>query len=130
PNGPSRCTRSPWARNASRLVVMMWTPGAPLSTCSAKEAAASMTCSQLSSTSSIFLSRSNATNPGNGVSEWIANPSTKASALGTSSGSARGARSTKRTPLGADKFVWTLGQSDQYVQRTASEADQLTILQE
>jgi len=30
----------------------------------------------------------------------------------------------------ADKFVWTLGQSDQYVQRTASEADQLTILQE
>jgi len=30
----------------------------------------------------------------------------------------------------ADKFVWTLGQSDQDIQRTASEADRLTILQE
>jgi hypothetical protein len=50
-SGDRRCTCSPSVRNSSRLVARTRTLGAPLSVSTAKAAAASITCSQLSSTS-------------------------------------------------------------------------------
>ena len=55
-SGPSRYSLSPATPSGSLLVAKMLTPGAPLSSAATKLAAASMTRSQLSSSSSIRLS--------------------------------------------------------------------------
>src|SRR6266478_5585272 len=70
----------------------MFTPGAPLRIAAAKPAAASITCSQLSSSSSIRLSLRAAIRPGSGFSLRISRPSTVATALCTRRGSPSGAR--------------------------------------
>ena len=56
PSGPRRYSLSPATRSGSLLVARILTPGAPPRTAAANLLAASMTCSQLSSTSSIRLS--------------------------------------------------------------------------
>ena len=56
----------------------------PLKIPSAKVAAASITCSQLSSTMRTLFSLRNAIRPGSGFSEWTPTPSRAASVLGTS----------------------------------------------
>ncbi len=98
PSGPRRCSRSPATPSGSRLVARMLTPGTPLRTAAARLAAASMTCSQLSSSSSIRLSLRAATRPGSGFSVRTSRPSTVATALGTRRGSPSGARSISQTP--------------------------------
>ena len=69
--GPRRYSRSPATPSGSLLVARMLTPGAPLRIAAARLAAASMTCSQLSSSSSIRLSLRPATRPGSGSSVRI-----------------------------------------------------------
>ena len=89
---------SPSARSGSRLVVKMLTPGAAFSTASASAAAASITCSQLSSTISAALSRNQAANPGSGLAPEGGIPSAAPRALGTRSGSEREASPTNHAP--------------------------------
>src|ERR1700675_3368828 len=84
--------RSPPARSGSRLVARMCVPLAPRNNSSAKEAAASITCSQLSSTMRICLSPRKATRLEIVFSERTAMPSADATALETSAGSDRGAQ--------------------------------------
>jgi hypothetical protein len=89
---------TPLALGAQRFVAgyQMCTPAAPLRTATAKAGAASITCAQLSSTSSTYRSQKG-DRARRGLSERILNPSTKANALGTSRGSASGARSINHT---------------------------------
>jgi len=98
-SGGRRCTRSALARSGSRLVAKMCTPVALPITCSAREAAASITCSQLSSTINICLSSRQAASPASTFSELIVSPSAEATVLGTNWGSVSGAKSTNQTPV-------------------------------
>ena len=97
PSGPRRYSLSPATRSGSLLVARILTPGAPPRTAAANLLAASMTCSQLSSTSSIRLSLRPPVRPCSGSVVPISSPSTVATALGTRRGSPRGARSTSQT---------------------------------
>jgi hypothetical protein len=94
----SRNMRSPSTRMASRPVARICTPRKPFNIPAASVAAASMTCSQLSSRSSIRLSRRATIRPGNGFSDRISSFSTAANAVGTRRVSAIGARSISHTP--------------------------------
>ncbi len=96
--GPRWYWRSPGTASRSRLVAKMLTPGAPPRSAVARLAAASMTCSQLSSSSSIRWSLRPATRPGSGSAVRTSRPSTVATALGTRRGSPSGARSTSQMP--------------------------------
>ena len=104
PGSDSEGTRkgvSPATPSSSRLVASTRTPGQPRRRASARRAAASTRCSQLSSTRSRRLGRS--------ASESVAargrpassrTPRAAATAWGARAGSARGASSTSHTPSG------------------------------
>ena len=96
-SGLSLWTRSPSALRASRLVARMWTRGAALTMRAARLAAASMTCSQLSSTRRIRLSRTYATRSGTGSSDRTDIPSSVISEGTAIAGSLEAPRSRKRT---------------------------------
>src|SRR5258706_383899 len=98
PSGPRRYWRSPKTPSGSRLVATILMSEVPLSTAAASVATASITCSQLSSSSSIRLFLSAATRVGSGSSVPISKPSKVAIAVGTRRGSASDARSTSQTP--------------------------------
>src|SRR6516225_11539896 len=76
----------------------MLTPGAAFSIASASVAAAPTTCSQLSSTISVVLSRNHADNPCTGLAPEGGIPSAAPTALGTSSGPDKEARPTNQAP--------------------------------
>src|SRR5215471_5352763 len=100
-----RCNHSPSARNGSLLVTRMRTCGAAFRTASTSGATAPMTCSQLSSTSNICLSRSQAASPDTGLAPDREIPSTVPRALGTSSGSDSEASPTNDAPSGQDALT-------------------------
>src|ERR1700677_4619192 len=93
----NRWTCSPSTRSASRLVARTCACGVSLTTRSASAAATPITCSQLSSTSRIFLSPIKASKPTTGSWVCTINPSTDAIAVGTSLASVSAARSMKNT---------------------------------
>jgi hypothetical protein len=95
-----RCNHSPSARSGSRLVARMQTRGAAFNTASASDAAALITCSQLSSTISARLSRSQAVNPDTRFPPEGEMPSTVIRALGTRFGPGNEESPTNQTPSG------------------------------
>ena len=95
----TRKTVSPWTRSGSRLVATTETPGAERSSTSATAAAATRTCSQLSSTSrSDRPPRNSATAASRSWPGSARTSSAAATASWTCAGSATGASSTSTAP--------------------------------
>src|SRR3954451_21542964 len=97
---------SPGTNSGSRLVARTATLGQVANMAVTSSALASSKCSQLSSTSSIWRSRTNRSNvsvierPG-----WSGKPSARATVTGTTSGWVIGARSAYQTPSGTSLVV-------------------------
>ena len=98
-SGGTRCNCSPLMPSGSRLVASRARCGQPRSSASASLAHASITCSQLSSTSSRLrwpIASASVSATGRPVSAWML--STLATVPATSPGSVTGARSANQTP--------------------------------